>query len=96
MANNFVNMEEVQEIDQSLDFVIQPVWSGFLDGNGPPMIMVKLNEVKTELYDDRTNFMGLGGPKKLHYLNADDKTQDLPFNFADFAVLFNLSNKTTI
>ena len=44
MANNFINMEDVREEDDSLDFVIQEVWSGFINKSSP-MVRVELNEI---------------------------------------------------
>ena len=44
MANNFVNMEDVHEEDDSLNFVLQEVWSGNINKSSP-MVRVKLNEI---------------------------------------------------
>lgn len=52
-----------------------------------------VNEHRTELYDDRLNFMGLTPPKEINYLNFDEnvdkKINTNPVN----GVLINLSNK---
>ena len=95
MANNFVDMEDVREEDDSLDYVLQEVWSGFINKSAP-MVSVKLNEIQTELYDDRLNFMGLTPPKTINYLNADVITKDLTQDYGDFAIILTLSNKVTI
>ena len=38
----------------------------------PVMYGLTLNEYRTELYDDRLNFMGLTPPKEINYLNFDE------------------------
>ena len=58
---------------------------------------MNLHEVRTELYDDRINFMGLASPKELLYLNFDETVQSMPDSmFEQFTVMVTLSDKVVI
>ena len=53
--------------------------------------------MRTDLYDDRVNFMGLASPKELHYLNFNESPASIPDGFfPHFTVMVTLTDKVII
>ena len=50
--------------------------------------------MRTELYDERLNFMGLAPPKELQYLNIGETVDSMPDGmFGHFTIMVTLSDK---
>ena len=50
--------------------------------------------MRTELYDDRVNFMGLASAKELRYLNIAETPESMPDGmFGHFTVMLSLTDK---
>ena len=55
-----------------------------------------LIEFRTDLFDDNLNFLGLGAPKKINYLNFSNIVKEWPEPWSTFSIDLALSQKVII
>ena len=95
---NFINFSEFEDAESMIHSMAEMYYMREIDLDNPQIVRLYLEEERTELYDDRLNFMGLTDPEVLHYMNMDKVLREMPQGWASGAqtTLITLSKKVTL
>lgn len=97
VASNYIDMDEVKPADESLEKVHEfKFLHNFKTHKKGPVRYMSLNEIRTDLFDDRFDLLGFSEPKQVDYMNFDENILLVEEEFVGvLKIVINQSKKVT-
>ena len=77
-SNNYIDFSVIEDAEKTLKLMPKTFHFEKINTQASKRYIVDLDEYRTELYDDRINFLELTEPKIVNYININSQLLEWP------------------